>query len=125
AARNAKLLFTTAAEGTCLECHEISANAGNKEVAWTVAPVDVTDHWLPKSRFPHIKHQTAKCTDCHKVTDSDKSSDIVIPSISKCRECHVGSKQTKTQVSSTCDTCHGFHNASAQPLPRPGRETEE
>lgn len=125
AIRNARLLFATAKEGTCLECHEISANASNKEVPWSVAPVDVTDHWLPRSRFPHIKHQTAKCTDCHKVTESDKSTDIVIPAISKCRECHVGSKQTKTQVSSTCDTCHGFHNASAQPAEHPAKETEE
>lgn len=125
AARNAKLLFTTSGEGTCLECHEISHDAGNKEVPWTVAPVDVIDHWLPKSRFPHIKHQTAKCIDCHKVTDSDKSTDIVIPAISKCRECHVGSKQTKTQVSSNCDTCHGFHNASAQPAGQAEQETEE
>ncbi|HEY3326514.1 MAG TPA: cytochrome c3 family protein [Novimethylophilus sp.] len=125
AARNARLLFATSGEGTCLECHEVSYNARNKEVPWTVAPVDVTDHWLPKSRFPHIKHQTAKCTDCHKVADSDKSTDIAIPAISKCRECHVGSKQTKTQVSSNCDTCHSFHNANAQPARQMAKETEE
>jgi hypothetical protein len=85
----------------------------------------VSEHWLPKSSFSHIKHQTALCTDCHKVTESDRSADIVIPAIAKCRECHVGSKQTKTQVSSTCDTCHGFHSASAKMSRRNTAEGEE
>ena len=107
--RNAKFLFSETKEGTCLECHEITYDGSNKEVPWQVAPVRVADHWLPKSRFPHVKHRTTKCTDCHNVMHSDKSSDVAIPRISKCRECHVGSKQAISRVSSTCDTCHIFH----------------
>lgn len=112
--KNAKILFTETGEGTCLECHEVSHDAKNQEVPWSVAPVYLNDHWLPKSRFPHAKHRTEKCTACHDVTHSRKSSDVAIPSIKKCRECHVGSKQTKTLVSSTCDTCHNFHGVLAQ-----------
>jgi hypothetical protein len=112
---NAKRLFTESNEGTCLECHEISHDAKNKEVPWTVAPVQINEHWLPKSRFPHAKHRTEKCTACHDVSHSDKSSDVAIPNIKKCRECHVGSVQTKTRVSSTCNTCHNFHGARAEP----------
>lgn len=116
AAKNAKVLFTETGEGTCLECHEVSHDAKNREVPWSVAPVYINDRWLPKSRFPHDKHRTEKCTACHNVTHSDKSSDVAIPSIHKCRECHVGSKQAKTRVSSTCNTCHNFHGALAQPM---------
>ena len=113
---NAKFLFSEAREGTCLECHEVSYDDNNKKVPWQVTPVRVTDHWFPKSRFPHIKHRTTKCTACHDVMHSDKSSDVVIPTIVKCKECHVGSKQAISRVSSTCDTCHIFHGDVAQPL---------
>ena len=111
---NAKILFSQTGEGTCLECHEVSYDGKNKEVPWQVAPVHVADHWLPKSRFPHIKHQTTKCTECHDVMHSDKSSDVAIPAIDKCKVCHVGSKQVITRVSSTCDTCHIFHGFGTQ-----------
>lgn len=107
--RNAKILFSEAREGTCLECHEVSYDDKNKEVPWTVTPVRVVDHWFKKSRFPHIKHRTTKCTECHDVMHSDKSSDVAIPTIKKCKVCHVGSKQAISRVSSTCDTCHIFH----------------
>lgn len=112
--RNAVTLFTTAAEGTCLECHEVTHDPKNRETPWKVAPVRVTEHWLPKSRFPHDKHSTVKCTNCHDVMKSEKSTDVAIPTIIKCRECHVGSKQSKTRVSSSCDTCHNFHDVRAQ-----------
>ncbi len=111
---NATKLFTKEEEGTCVECHEVTTNTNNKEIPWSVAPVRITEHWLPKSRFPHDKHSTEKCTSCHNVLKSDKSSDIAIPTIVRCRECHVGSKQTKTRVSSTCDTCHNFHDVGVQ-----------
>lgn len=107
--RNAKILFTETGEGTCLECHEITQSDDAAE-PWIVAPVRVTGHWLPKARFPHAKHRTSKCKACHDVRNSERSSDVAIPTIAKCRECHVGSKKTRTRVSSTCDTCHGFHN---------------
>jgi len=114
AMRNATALFTKEEEGTCLECHEVTRDAKNREAPWKVAPVRITEHWLPKARFPHDKHTTAKCTSCHEVMKSGKSSDVAIPAITKCRECHVGTKQAKTRVSSTCDTCHNFHDVHAQ-----------
>lgn len=112
--RNAAALFTKENEGTCLECHEVSHTPKNRETPWKVAPVHITEHWLPKARFPHDKHSTAACTSCHDVLKSEKSADVAIPAISKCRECHVGSKEAKTRISSTCDTCHNFHDVRAQ-----------
>jgi len=125
AARNAEYLFTKAEEGTCLECHEISRDQRNSKTPWQVAPVDITDYWMPKARFPHGKHKTSKCTDCHDIMQSEKSSDMAIPTIAKCRECHAGSRQTKTQVSSTCDTCHNFHGAARRHAPKTTDDTPE
>ena len=106
---NTDYLFTKSEEGTCLECHEISKRTNQKETSWKVAPVRIMDHWLPKTRFPHDKHRTSKCTDCHDVLHSKSSQDVAMPNIQKCRECHVGQRQSRTRISSTCSSCHHFH----------------
>lgn len=108
---NAEALFKP--DSGCGECHEIAQVADDKDVPWRVAPVTITSHWLRNSRFTHAKHSTAKCTDCHDKTKSEKSSDVAIPAIEKCRECHVGNKPVKNRINSGCDNCHSFHNEDA------------
>jgi len=110
---NAEILFKP--NSGCGECHEITPVADDKEVPWKVTPVTITGHWLRNSHFTHAKHSTAKCTECHDKTRSEKSSDVAIPAIEKCRECHVGNKQVKNRINSGCDNCHGFHNESTHP----------
>lgn len=107
---NAEILFKP--DSDCGECHEITHNADDKDIPWKVAPVTITSHWLRNSRFTHAKHSTAKCTECHDKTLSKKSSDVAIPAIEKCRECHGGNKQAKNRINSSCDNCHRFHNES-------------
>lgn len=104
---NTKFLFDTK-EG-CVECHDVSANTDDKNVPWKIKPVNMTRHWLSNADFPHSKHSTAKCTDCHDKSKSKKSADVSIPEIGKCRECHVGTKAVKGKVSSSCEKCHAFH----------------
>ncbi|MGA8147321.1 MAG: FHA domain-containing protein [Gallionellaceae bacterium] len=107
---NAEILFTSP-EG-CKECHEITHGADDKDVPWKVAPVTITSHWLRNARFPHASHSTATCTECHDIELSEKSSDVAIPPIEKCRECHVGSEKVKNKISSRCGDCHNFHNGN-------------
>lgn len=111
---NAALLFKQN-EG-CGECHEISHVDSDKDIPWKIRPVTITSHWLRNSRFPHAKHSTAKCIDCHDKALSEKSSDVAIPAIEKCRECHTGRKQVKYKVSNSCANCHDFHKAGAQQI---------
>ena len=110
---NAKILFNR--ESGCGECHEITLAADSKDVPWKISAVTITGHWLRNSHFSHEKHGTAKCTECHDKTSSEKSSDVAIPTIEKCRECHAGSKQVKYKVSNSCDNCHSFHKSGLQP----------
>lgn len=105
---NAEILFKP--DSDCGECHEITHIADDKDIPWKVTPVTITSHWLRNSRFTHAKHSTAKCTDCHDKALSAKSSDVAIPAIEKCRECHGGNKQAKNRINSGCDNCHSFHN---------------
>lgn len=98
----------------CFECHQIKRGEANAEPAmrWLIAPIAVTQHWLPKARFPHSRHETYKCGSCHDVAGSKKSADIAIPDIKNCRECHGGNVTSKDKAPGTCETCHGFHTGS-------------
>ena len=113
----------------CVECHQVRRvaenAAGAAESPWQITPVVQTLHWLPKARFEHFKHKTFACADCHNVAKSKKSSDVAIPDMAKCQECHVGAKPERNKIASTCETCHGFHLGSHRhatdtpPLTRP------
>jgi hypothetical protein len=98
----------------CGECHEVTEDQADKAMPWKVKPVTITSHWLRNAAFPHGKHSTEKCTACHDKESSQKSQDIAIPDIKKCRECHVGTKVVKGKVSSSCEMCHVFHNGEIQ-----------
>jgi hypothetical protein len=45
------------------------------------------------------------------VAASKKASDVAMPRIAKCRECHGGSKPVPDKITSNCLLCHGFHDA--------------
>ena len=93
----------------CNECHKPTALKDNPKLKWTVEPVILSQNWLPKARFHHASHRTMKCADCHKgVTKSTKSSDVLMPTIETCRQCHGGAAPASL-VPSPCITCHKFH----------------
>lgn len=98
----------------CFQCHQITPVAAKvgEPATWQIAPVAITQHWLPKSRFPHRNHNTVECHNCHDVSGSKTSSDIAIPGIDTCRECHAGNERTRDKARGTCETCHGFHTGS-------------
>jgi mono/diheme cytochrome c family protein len=110
----------------CFQCHQITpvAAEGNAPATWQIAPVAITQHWLPKSRFGHRQHNTTECGKCHEVSTSKSSADIAIPGIKNCQECHGGNERTRDKTRGTCETCHGFHTGSHKagvPVIIPGR----
>ena len=114
----------------CFTCHRISridngqGTTPGPASTWKIAPIAITQHWLPKSRFPHDRHATHECSSCHKVAQSKLSSDVAIPDIKNCRECHGGNATAADKAPGTCQTCHGFHvggSRSGTPVPLPGQ----
>ena len=110
----------------CFICHQItrSENAQTKTPSWKIEPIAITQHWLPKARFPHNQHATRECSSCHKVEQSKSSSDVAIPDIDNCRECHGGNATAADKAPGTCQTCHGFHvggSRSGTPVQLPGQ----
>jgi hypothetical protein len=117
------LLFTKTG---CNLCHVVSEKSPKKE---DVALVDnLETHfnieineaprvWLDKARFTHDPHSHFSCKSCHDgVTKSQKSSDLLIPGIEGCKECH-GDKRKKNGrggLQSPCIACHDFHGKKSK-----------
>lgn len=89
----------------CSTCH---TTYRDPEGAWSVRPVRIMGAWFPRSNFTHRKHETMACVDCHKAATSKASSELLLPDIDTCRECH-GGEHVADKVPSTCISCHGFH----------------
>jgi len=83
------------------------------DIPWHVEPVLLTKTWLPASRFSHEEHETTQCIDCHQGQSSELSSDILIPDIDNCRQCH-GGEHSVNLIPNTCIDCHDFHQATVQ-----------
>ena len=100
----------------CVDCHDVTRVLGATDFdQWKVSPVRLTQTWMPRARFNHAAHITQPCTSCHNTAEhSKRSSDILMPTIAKCRECHGGAEDT-SKLSSDCVMCHRFH------LPNRGR----
>lgn len=100
-------LFTGRA---CTVCHTVALRP-DAENPWYVAPVRVNGIWYAKAAFTHAKHEAnMKCGDCHAAADSKASSDLLIPGIDNCRQCHAG-EGARDKVASTCIACHGYHDS--------------
>lgn len=118
--------------GLCSDCHVVS-DTGSADITrrFAIAPVSLNDHYLPKGQFPHGQHKSydgktgeAACVACHSgILKSRAATDVNIPGVANCRECH--GAPAKTLLSNTakagdsCDTCHGYHDGPVT-APPPG-----
>jgi hypothetical protein len=97
-------------ERVCNECHRVTRVPGASGFAqWRIEPVRITQDWMPLARFSHLSHGTTPCNKCHAGASASKaSSDVLMPKIGVCRECHGGAGDT-TRLPSDCGMCHAFH----------------
>ncbi|MDX1515747.1 MAG: FHA domain-containing protein, partial [Woeseiaceae bacterium] len=105
----------------CATCHEVTRTTGDEAIPWHVLPVRLTQRFFPHARFSHASHDTGvtQCTSCHAAVDSQSASDLLMPGIATCRECHgssIARRNSASQLPSTCIVCHGFH-VSGSPYP--------
>ena len=93
----------------CGNCHVVSNNPGAGPLNWSVIPAMVTKNWLPRGRFDHSAHQDMlQCGACHDAENSAKATDVLLPKIAVCKQCH-GGEDADNKTPSTCITCHDFH----------------
>jgi hypothetical protein len=100
--------------GGCRYCHKVEE--GRK--GWQIIPTKITQRWLGHSKFNHFTHRLnpkpdrsqENCIACHSAArSSERTSDVLLPTIQKCRECH--NEQRGAYVGRTdCVECHTYHN---------------
>ena len=95
----------------CRLCHEIERRG--TRLAATV-PIIRRD-WFTSSRFSHGTHNMVACEKCHAARDSANTSDVLMPRIADCTQCHARNAKG-TQAASTCVTCHEYHLRSQRKL---------
>lgn len=102
---------------SCVICHEVTPTTepgmpgtpGQDLPQWKITPIQHKHPWMTQSVFNHATHSTEACTDCHKADTSRKATDVLMPGIGVCRDCHAGSKPAANKITSDCGLCHGFH----------------
>ena len=62
----------------------------------------------PSRAFIHAPHANLPCAHCHAADTSSISSDVLLPPIADCRDCHLG-EAAAAAVPSTCTMCHVYH----------------
>ena len=113
AVKEANIQFT---QRGCVTCHEVSDNNSDDVYArWQVLPVKITADWYLSATFDHASHLTQRgqsevevCASCHDAKVSHVSSDVLIPGMENCLQCH-GDVAAKQKVTVNCVSCHAFH----------------
>jgi hypothetical protein len=95
----------------CAYCHQVQRVAG---AAPRVTKPFIPDRWLSRSEFNHARHAGIACRDCHHVSQSRDTADVLLPGIDTCRQCHAPKIADKpgSGVVHTCITCHSYHARS-------------
>ena len=103
--------------GVCFDCHVVLPPSSANGTDFRVAPVTIAQRYFTKGWFSHADHNTANmpCASCHTANTSKASSDLLVPGIANCRECHAGAHPKGKQIVSDCQSCHSYHPDSALP----------
>ncbi len=90
----------------CATCHDVSEPKSDNATP-IIKKVSIPDRWMVLGKFNHDLHQKGlSCLDCHNVMTSELTSDLNLPSIKSCVECH----SPKGGIDSRCTECHSYHN---------------
>ena len=100
----------------CGSCHEATRVDGGEGInRWQVMPALLQRHWMPKAFFNHGPHEVMDCSQCHNAVESKVSSDVLMPGIGVCRDCHKGDGDSDT-AKSQCVDCHEYHVPGRTPM---------
>ncbi len=91
---------------TCKQCHTLVFAEG--AALPKVAPSNFTARYMPHAKFDHSQHGLVACTSCHvAATNSQQTSDLLLPGIATCRSCH---RPGTEAAESRCFECHTYHD---------------
>jgi hypothetical protein len=100
--------------GGCQLCHTVEEGPRGSQIP----PTRIPRRWLGHSRFNHFTHRSnprpepgqENCIACHsEARRSERTSDVLLPSIQKCRDCH-NDRRGAYFGRTDCIECHIYHN---------------
>ena len=93
---------------TCKQCHTLIPTGGPLP---EVAKSNLTARWLAHAEFDHHAHRMMTCTTCHSRTpDSRETTDVLLPGIQTCQQCHRPQGPAKEAAEGRCFECHQYHD---------------
>lgn len=103
----------------CFLCHEFEEKSPGEQTPtnarYRIIKPKIPTVWLTGARFSHGAHEEFSCESCHeKARKSSKTSDILLPGVHLCQQCHV-QDAAPGYVESGCVTCHSYHDAIGFP----------
>lgn len=100
-------------EETCARCHTLQPDAASPGLAAiSVTPPQLPTRWFNKASFDHSAHQGLTCLSCHPNGATSKlASDVLLPGISVCKQCHA---EGSAKAGANCSTCHVYHDWSKE-----------
>lgn len=103
--------------GACYDCHVVTAPTNPRSLDFRIAPVTLADRYFTRGWFDHRDHDTADspCASCHAAKTSKKASDLLIPGIAVCRDCHAGEHPKGDEIATPCASCHSYHTGPGAP----------
>ena len=96
----------------CFLCHEVRAvpgAPGETRAQYEIVEPKVVSDWMPGVQFQHGAHKELTCDSCHAAPTSERTSDVLLPKIALCRECHA-QEHVPGKVESDCVLCHSYHD---------------
>lgn len=135
-------------EAACTKCH-LTRQTEGASAEWTVLPPEIPPLWMPNSHFRHDRHLSVSCDYCHtrggdkyqsvdrkqfypvlsneltastSIYASRTASDLLLPKIEACRQCHHdGTPQTgQSSVGDSCVHCHKYHHTPSKAVAKQG-----
>jgi hypothetical protein len=96
-------------EKNCKVCHMVTQGGGSGLPTFVKAVVPT--RWFPHAEFDHQSHRMMQCTACHSnIPQSKQTSDINIPGIEVCRDCHQQRGPVAQAAEGRCFECHSYHD---------------
>ena len=93
---------------TCKQCHELKPTSSPLP---EVAKSNITARWLSHAEFDHHAHRMMTCTACHtRAPDSRETTDVLLPGIQTCQQCHRPPDPAKEAAEGRCFECHQYHD---------------
>ena len=108
--------------GICFECHTVIEPSEPGSIDFDISDVSLADSFMPNTRYVHAAHKIGdpECTDCHDAENSSEATDVLMPDIATCYECH-GGERSVDLVPSTCIMCHDYHDETHGPFMEPAK----